>query len=181
MSIFGPCLCKNLANPPFTRICRDLRALSRKFLWQKFCYSESFRFCWLCPGIENIKIIAHLNSINSLCSNFNINVIQFCNILKHRKNWECCPVSQLIVRYQRLSWIQVLNCQNCYQCLKCHKSPGLPFQFSNFQKLSQLSKLSLIIVIENCHKKLSSKIVIKNCHQKLPSKIVIKNCHHKLS
>ena len=66
LSIFGPCLCKNLANPPFTRICRDLRALSRKFLWQKFCYSESFRFCWLCPGIENIKIIAHLNSINSL-------------------------------------------------------------------------------------------------------------------
>ena len=32
---------------------------------------------------------------------------------KHRKNCECCPVSLLIVRQQRLSWIQVLNCQNC--------------------------------------------------------------------
>ena len=41
---------------------------------------------------------------------------------KHRKNCECCPVSQLIVRKQRLSWIQVLNCQNCNLCLKWHKS-----------------------------------------------------------
>ena len=41
----------------------------------------------------------------------------------------------LIVWYQRLSCIQVLNCQNCNQCLKCHKSPGLSFQ--NCQKLSQ--------------------------------------------
>ena len=41
---------------------------------------------------------------------------------KHRKNCECCPLSQLIVRQQRLSWIQLLNCQNCNQCLKCHKS-----------------------------------------------------------
>ena len=32
---------------------------------------------------------------------------------KHRKNCECCPVSLLIVRSQRLSWIfQILNCQN---------------------------------------------------------------------
>ena len=35
---------------------------------------------------------------------------------KHRKNCECCPVSLLIFRSQRLSWIQVL---------KCHKSLGL--------------------------------------------------------
>ena len=46
-------------------------------------------------------------------------------IMKHRKNCECCPVSQLIVRSQRLSRIQVLNCQNCNKCLKCHKSLGL--------------------------------------------------------
>ena len=41
------------------------------------------------------------------------------------KNCECCPVSQLIVKYylkQRLSRIQVLNCWYCKQCLKCHKS-----------------------------------------------------------
>ena len=44
---------------------------------------------------------------------------------KHRKNCECCPVSQSIVRYQRLSGIQVLNCKNCNQCLNCHKSAGL--------------------------------------------------------
>ena len=41
---------------------------------------------------------------------------------KHRKNCECCPVSLLIVRNQRLSWIQVLNCQNSNQCLNCQKS-----------------------------------------------------------
>ena len=39
-----------LPKPPFTRICRefenlrDLRALSGKFLRQKSCYPESFRF-----------------------------------------------------------------------------------------------------------------------------------------
>ena len=44
---------QNLAKPPFTRICRefenwrDLRALSGKFLRQKSCYTESFRFLWL--------------------------------------------------------------------------------------------------------------------------------------
>ena len=47
---------------------------------------------------------------------------------KHRKNCECCPVSLLIVRQQRLSWIQVLNCQNCNQCLKSHKSLGSLFE-----------------------------------------------------
>jgi len=44
--------------------------------------------------------------------------------LNHRKNWECCPVSLLIVRL-RLSYIQVLYYQNCHRCLKCHKSQGL--------------------------------------------------------
>ena len=49
-------------------------------------------------------------------------------ITKHHKNCECCPVSLLIVRSQRLSWIQVLNCQNCSQCLKTHKSLGSLFE-----------------------------------------------------
>ena len=41
---------QNLAKPPFMHICRefenwrDLRALSGKFLRQKSCYPESFRF-----------------------------------------------------------------------------------------------------------------------------------------
>ena len=39
-------------------------------------------------------------------------------------------MSLLIVRSQRLSWIQVLNCQNFNQCLKCHKNPGLSLQLS---------------------------------------------------
>ena len=39
---------------------------------------------------------------------------------KHR-----CPVSLLIVRSQKLSWNQVLNCKNCNQCLKCLRSLGL--------------------------------------------------------
>ena len=46
-------------------------------------------------------------------NNYKKNIARIC---------ECCPVSQLIVRWQRLSWIQVLNCQYCNQCLKCHKS-----------------------------------------------------------
>ena len=60
-----------------------------------------------------------------------------CNVhtTKHRKNCECCPVSLLNVRSQRLSWIQVLNCQNCNQCLKGHS----------------LSKLSKIVkIVRNC-------------------------------
>ena len=48
----------------------------------------------------------------------------------HRKNCECCPVSLLIVRHQRLSWIQVLNWQNCNKCLKCHKCLGLSLLLS---------------------------------------------------
>ena len=42
-----------LAKPPFMRICRkfenrrDLRVLSGKFLRQKSCYPESFRFLGL--------------------------------------------------------------------------------------------------------------------------------------
>ena len=45
---------KNLANAPSMQICRefenwrDLRALSGKFLRQKYCYPESFRFLRLC-------------------------------------------------------------------------------------------------------------------------------------
>ena len=49
---------------------------------------------------------------------------------KHRKKCECSPVSLLNVRQQRLSRIQVLNCQHFNQYLKCHKSPGLSFQLS---------------------------------------------------
>ena len=47
---------QNLAKPPLMRICRgfenwrDFRALSGKFLRQKSCYSESFRFLWLWLG-----------------------------------------------------------------------------------------------------------------------------------
>ena len=52
--IFGPWLCLKFANTLFTRICREfekwcnLRVSSGKFLRQKSCYPESFRFLWLC-------------------------------------------------------------------------------------------------------------------------------------
>ena len=58
---------QNLAKPPLMRICRkfenrrDLRVLSGKFLRQKSCYPESFRFLWLCicpPSIcQNSKTV----------------------------------------------------------------------------------------------------------------------------
>ena len=47
---------QKLAKPPFMRICRefenwrDLRSLSGKFLRQKSCYPESFRFLQLWGG-----------------------------------------------------------------------------------------------------------------------------------
>ena len=105
----------------------------------------------------------------------------FCKTSKYRKNCECCPVSQLSVRYQRLSCIQAPNCQNCNQCLKCHKSAGLSFQncLNCLSCLScpKLSKLSKIAKIVKYCQKLSSRIVIKNCHKNFSSDIIIKNCH----
>ena len=57
---------QNIAKPPFMRICRefenwrDLRTLSGKFLRQKSCYPESFRFLWLCvPHWWRCKIISN--------------------------------------------------------------------------------------------------------------------------
>ena len=38
---------------------------------------------------------------------------------KHIARIKCCPVWLVIVMQQRLSWIDVLNCQNYNQCLKC--------------------------------------------------------------
>ena len=64
-SIFGPCLCIKSCKPTFTRICREfenwryLRALSGKFLWQKYCCPESFRFFWLCDSAEGNFPVGH--------------------------------------------------------------------------------------------------------------------------
>ena len=57
-----------------------------------------------CLKISNIK--SQLPNTPSKIPNTSSNI-------KHRKNCECCPVSLLIVMQQRLSWIQVLNCQKC--------------------------------------------------------------------
>ena len=59
---------KNLAKPPFMRICRefenwrDFCALSGKFLRQKFCYPESFRFFWPCWRWMSITIHSGMKS-----------------------------------------------------------------------------------------------------------------------
>ena len=42
-----------------------------------------------------------------------------CDLIKHRKNCECCPVSLFIVRSLWLSWLEVLN---CLKSLHVHKS-----------------------------------------------------------
>ena len=52
-----------------------------------------------------------------LCTNMSIHKIG--HIQKHRKNCECCPVSLLIVRKQRMSLIHALDCQNSNRCLNC--------------------------------------------------------------
>ena len=56
-------------------------------------------------------------------------------------------MSLLVVRSQKLSWIQDLNCHNCSQCLKYHKTLGLSFSLYR-QKLSKLSKF--IKKCQNC-------------------------------
>ena len=77
-------------------------------------------------------------------SKFHI-VPPFFSLKKHRKNCECCPVSPLIVRQQRLSWIQVLNCRNRNQCLKCHKSVWLSLSFPLSLSLSMSLSLSFFV------------------------------------
>ena len=61
------------------------------------------------------------------------------SIKKHRKNCKCCLVSLLIVKSQRLSSIQVLNCQ----CLKGHKFSRLSFTSPLLLSLSWSLSLSL--------------------------------------
>ena len=77
--------------------------------------------------------------------------------LKHHKNCKCCPLSLLILRSQRLSWIQVLNCQNCNQCLKGHKSQG-SLSLSKLSKIvgSFLTVLTLLKKCQNCKKKVET-------------------------
>ena len=54
------------------------------------------------------------------------------NVLKHRKNCECCPRHSLFKGHNVNVKIAVLNCQKCNQCLKWqasgHKSLGLLFE-----------------------------------------------------
>ena len=83
---------------------------------------------------------------------------------KHRKNCECCPVSQLIVRSQRLSWIQVLNCQNCSQYLKYHKSLGL--LLSLYLSLSIFLVMSCFLITLNKCLKGSKSLVLLFVWQK---------------
>ena len=61
--------------------------------------------------LAHAKIL--LNQINHFEKRRRGNVGWTC-LTKHRKNCECCPVSDN-------KDCQVLNCQNCNQCLKCHK------------------------------------------------------------
>ena len=70
--------------------------------------------------------------------------------LKHHKNCKCCPVSLIILRSQRLSWIQVLNCQNCNQCLKGHKSQG-SLSLSKLSKIvgSFLTVLTILTLLDH--------------------------------
>ena len=77
-------------------------------------------------------LLGGMHSSKSGMPSKSVDVAFTLNWNKHCKNCECCPVSLLTVRPQRLSCIQVLNCQNCNQCLKCHKSPGLSFQLSKW-------------------------------------------------
>ena len=58
------------------------------------------------------KMIYHANIYQICCVRHTIlNCTTNCDVkIKHCKNCKSCPVSLLIVRSQRVSWIQVINC-----------------------------------------------------------------------
>ena len=79
---------QNLAKPPLMRICRgfenwcDLRALSGKFLRQKSCYPESFRFLWLCRHDIQIPDFNKSHLPSTLKDIFNCIQLLYSDILK---------------------------------------------------------------------------------------------------
>ena len=86
-----------------------------------------------------ILLYTHIQlEMNSVCYNINV---------KHLKNCECCPLSLLIVRWQRLSWIQVLNFRTVISVSNVTSLQDCLFNCQNFQKLSKLSK-----IVKNCQK-----------------------------
>ena len=97
-------------------------------------------------GVPRYQIMFQINrrvTVSEGRLKINSQLCKLRTLCKHRKNCECCPVSQLIVRTQRLSWIQVLNCQIYNQCLKCQNGK------TNCQ---------------NCHKKFSVIWIVKIFH-----------------
>ena len=62
---------------------------------------------WQAAWEKKLIIILEMAELQFLVT---LSVFWVTHPLKHRKNCECSPVSQLIVRQQRLTLIQVLNC-----------------------------------------------------------------------
>ena len=95
---------QNLAKPPFMRICRefenwrDLRALSGKFLWQKSCYPESFRFLRLCcsPCLSYKNVTKMRATLENECYRFFVKIHPtshlsfYCWLMFKRKNLPFC-------------------------------------------------------------------------------------------
>ena len=87
---------------------------------------------WQIGEVQRLKIEIKLNWWYFQFVHYYNFIIYF----KHRKNCKCCPVSLLIVRKQRLPWIQVFNCQ-C-QCLNCKVGKEVPKKVpKKFQKSSK--------------------------------------------
>ena len=87
-------------------------------IWQYMASMQS----WKCLLSFRSKIKQYFGQIFNRIGGYSPTSLSRWLSTKHRKNCECCPVSLLIVRKQRMSWIQVLNCQNSNQCLNCQKS-----------------------------------------------------------
>ena len=89
-----------------------------KYLTQNYnYYTEGFyansNITQMFYTYTTFKMIYHANIHKLCCVRHTIlNCTTNCDVnIKHCKNCECCPVSRLIVRSQRLSWIQVLLSQ----------------------------------------------------------------------
>ena len=94
-------------------------------------------------------------------------------VYKYRTSCNCCPVSQLIVRWQRLSWIH---------CIKCQNSLGYSFQVSIWQiHLYELWKF--LSIVWNCQFMWNVKIlempvifnIFQNCPKMLRWSIIVGN------
>ena len=118
---------QNLAKPPFTRICcefencRDLRALSGKFLWQKSCYQESFRFYDSACEVYKVHKIKKTQMVKK-CSNVEMQIMFI--VLRRKLSFKPSVRGRqahiFALSFSDISWKKLIWCKFCPISLFCH-------------------------------------------------------------